>query len=228
MIALAFEMSTRQGSLALFSGGKLLGMKTWNDEGARSQTLFELLPQVLGEAGLRLEQVEAFVVGRGPGSYTGLRVALTAARSLALPKDLQVYTLNSGLAFAAEIFAGSSARQAAVIGDARRERLWIGVFQREGLAQSLDWTLIPIAELPRHLAEGTTVVSPDWARLVSVLPVGQVDGVTWEQADRCPTADWLGRVGLERWAQGVASEPLTPIYMHPPVFLPPQYPVRDP
>jgi tRNA threonylcarbamoyladenosine biosynthesis protein TsaB len=228
MIVLVFEMSTRQGSLALLDDGKLLGTKTWNDEGARSQTLFELLPQLLAEASTRLDQVETFIVGRGPGSYTGLRVAITAAQALALPRNLHVYCLNSGLALAAEIFAETSARQVAVIGDARRERLWIGVFQREKLSQVLDWTLIPVADLAQHVSAGTRVVSPDWTRLSESLPVDQLPGVEWEKRDRFPAASWLGHVGLDRQASGVESEPQTPIYMHPPVFIPPQFPVRDP
>ena len=228
MNALAFEMSTRKGSVALFVEERLAGLQEWNDEGARSQTLFDLLPPLLEQAGLSIKDIGLFLVGRGPGSYTGLRVAITAAQALALPLKARVRALNSGAALAAELFAKTSARHVAMIGDARRERLWAGVFQREGLAQVVDWMLIPAAELAARLPAGTAAASPDWSRLAAQGIVAQTPGVEWLQDDRFPSAEWLGRAELERMGKGGESEALTPIYMHPPVFIPPQFPVRDP
>ena len=222
----AFEMSTNQGSIAIFSGPRRVAGAVWNDEGLRSQTLFEVLPRALEEAGIKVEDLNGFVVGRGPGSYTGLRVSLTAAQTLALPGTARVYALNSGVALAAQIFSQrTDVARVAVCGDARRERIWLGVFEREGLAQVVDWTLVPLNELVGRLEPSTCVVSSDGPRLAVLASALQQAGVEWVEA--FPSADWLGRVALDRMACGADFEALTPIYMHPPVFIPPQYPVRE-
>ncbi len=226
MNLVAFEMSTRQGSLAIFSGLQKVAGAVWNDEGARSQTLFEVLPRALEAAGLQVEEIGAYVVGRGPGSYTGLRVALVAAQALALPGKAKVHALNSGVPLAAQIFEQHTEFQRVVVcGDARRERLWMGVFERDKMGQGVEWALIPVAELAGQASPATCVASSDGHRLAAVGALVREAGGAWMEA--FPEADWLGRAALERMESGADFEPLTPIYMHPPVFIAPQYPVQE-
>ncbi|MFH0881066.1 MAG: tRNA (adenosine(37)-N6)-threonylcarbamoyltransferase complex dimerization subunit type 1 TsaB [Lentisphaerota bacterium] len=228
MISLAFEMSSRQGSLALFKDREFLVEKTWLDEGVRSQNVFKVLAGLLKETGTRVEEINSFFVGRGPGSYTGLRVALTAAQALALPGGGDVYCLSSGEAMAAEILAGGGARHVAVTGDARREQFWLGVFrggeQTGQVEEVMPWTLVGPAELPGKLPPDTRIVSSDWVKKETVFRGMTGPGIAWREEDVFPRAEWIGRAGWARKAGGKPSEPPMPIYMHPAVMVAPFFP----
>ena len=81
---LAMDTSTDWPSIALFKDGDIVAELTWSSERNHSM---ELLPQVdhlLGQAGVGMAGIDAVVVARGPGSFNGLRVGLSAAKGLAM------------------------------------------------------------------------------------------------------------------------------------------------
>ena len=86
MKLLALEFSTATASLALLDGGAVVAAAAVDAGHRRSQGLFAAAEGLLHGAGCTFADVGAFAVGRGPGSYTGLRVSLTAARGWALPE----------------------------------------------------------------------------------------------------------------------------------------------
>ena len=79
MLILAFDTATDQTTSALVDGDEVLGERV-----SRAVTLLEDLDALLRQAGLRPVDVEALAVGIGPGSFTGIRIGLAAARGLAL------------------------------------------------------------------------------------------------------------------------------------------------
>ena len=105
MKLLALEFSTETASLALLDGGAVVAAAAVDAGHRRSQGLFAAADGLLRGAGWTFADVGAFAVGRGPGSYTGLRVSVTAANGWALPAQKPVWTMSSGEALAAEIFA---------------------------------------------------------------------------------------------------------------------------
>ena len=84
MKLLALEFSTDNASLALLADGAVVAAQPVDAGQRRSQGLFDAAADLLRGAGWTFAGVEAFAVGRGPGSYTGLRVSLTAANGWAL------------------------------------------------------------------------------------------------------------------------------------------------
>ena len=85
---LALDTASRQASVALFDGEQLISEATWHS--ARQHTM-ELMPRVvamLGQAGLLPRDLTAVGVALGPGSFTGLRVALSVAKGLAAANDM--------------------------------------------------------------------------------------------------------------------------------------------
>ena len=103
MKVLALEFSTGEASLALLDGGSVAAVAAVEASHRRSQGLFDAVDSLLTEAGWSLPEMDAFLVGRGPGAYTGLRVSLTAARGWALPGGKTVWTVSSAAALAAQI-----------------------------------------------------------------------------------------------------------------------------
>ena len=80
MIELAVELSSVAGSIALLRDGKPADERSWLEKSARAQHIFHELPGLLAAGGVAAADLGGFLVGRGPGSYSGLRVAITAAR----------------------------------------------------------------------------------------------------------------------------------------------------
>ncbi len=196
MKLLALEFSTETASLALLDGGAVAAEAAVDAGHRRSQGLFAAAEGLLRGAGWTFADVGAFAVGRGPGSYTGLRVSLTAARGWALPERKPVWTVSSGAALAAEIFAEQpEIPRVAVAGDARRGTIWAGLFARAD-GQVGDWKLLPSA------ARGQ-----EWP------------GALWAEPARAPKAEWVGRL----FFAGGASEELQPIYLHPAVMAAPRF-----
>lgn len=87
---LAIDTATEYASLALYNQDGILSEETWY--AGRNHTV-ELMPRItrtLDLAGLRVADLTALAVSLGPGSFTGLRIALSAAKGMALPHKLPV------------------------------------------------------------------------------------------------------------------------------------------
>lgn len=103
MNLLALDTSTECASVALSINGKISSI----EQGAQRQHAHYLLPmieQLLKDAGCSLDQLDAIVYGRGPGSFTGLRIACSVAKGIAHAKDLPLYPVSSLAAIAEEAF----------------------------------------------------------------------------------------------------------------------------
>ena len=222
MNILALELSSRQGSLAVLSKDILLAECELSEEVRRGSGLFRLLPDLCARAGVGLEALDLLVPGRGPGAYTGLRLALTVAQVVALPGRRTVYPVSSGEALAWEIAQERSARLVAVLDDARRGKLWMGLFEQspEGMQCRLPWTLATPDEVARLVPDGVVLVSPNWNNLSARPEFAPIQQANWIEEDRPPRARWVGALAWSRFSANVPPEPPTPIYMHPAVSPP--------
>ena len=98
MVLLALDTSTRQASIALCTEDMLLGEYTWQIGNNHSVELLEHIQRLLLTCHVSMQQIDAFAVATGPGSFNGVRVALATAKTLsfALKKPLiGVSTLDS-------------------------------------------------------------------------------------------------------------------------------------
>jgi len=85
---LAIDTSTQVSSVAVISGGKLAAELTMQARLTHSETLMPHVRQVLKMAGLKKEQLSGIAVSQGPGSFTGLRIGLAAAKAMAYVLDV--------------------------------------------------------------------------------------------------------------------------------------------
>ncbi len=95
MVAVAVETSTATGSVALLKNGELLGEKTWTRDGSHSEFLTINFQQLLKEFSLDAKNIERIAVGVGPGSFTGVRVAVNFARALGYATGAKIFSMNS-------------------------------------------------------------------------------------------------------------------------------------
>ncbi len=207
----AIELSSRHGSIALVEDGKIAAEKSWVENFKNRQQLFATMT----ELGMDWACVDVFAVGRGPGAFSGMRIGFSVVNSLAAPGGRPVYALNSGAALAAQ----ADAVRVAVVGDARRNKVWAGVFSGNNLEK--EFQLLERDELAGFVPENTLVVSPDHDRLEDLLSNFHI---MEDAAPVFPTAGLLGQLVSQRLENGLESEPFEPLYMHPPVFIEPRFP----
>ncbi len=122
---LAIETATPIVSVALTVGGRVFE-RCVEDPAARAEDVLELLQVLLNEAETSLVALDAIAFGRGPGSFTGLRVAAAIAQGLAYAQGLPVVPISSLAALAQE--ATGDDILAAI--DARRDEVYYGFFTR--------------------------------------------------------------------------------------------------
>ncbi len=133
MKLLAFDTSTDSLSIAVSDGDQV-----WQHAGPggaqASSTLIPAIFKLLGQAGLRLGELDALAFGRGPGSFTGLRTACSVAQGLALGAGIPVLPVPTLLAVAEEgrfQHAGAanvSALQVTALLDARMDEMYVQRF----------------------------------------------------------------------------------------------------
>ncbi|HXT74519.1 MAG TPA: tRNA (adenosine(37)-N6)-threonylcarbamoyltransferase complex dimerization subunit type 1 TsaB [Candidatus Angelobacter sp.] len=129
MLLLAVDTSSRLGSLAVLRDGKLAGViSTFADE-PYSTRLFRQLDFVLSELHLETCQFDVFAVVAGPGSFTGLRVGLTAVKGWAEVFEKPIVAVSGLEAVAAQ--AKSDVELIAPVMDARRGQIYAALYRRD-------------------------------------------------------------------------------------------------
>ncbi len=102
-LLLAIDTATPAGSVALSAGGSILALRNFEAPREHSQRLFPEIDQALGDAGGEREQIGAVAVTIGPGSYTGLRIGLSAAKGLCMSLDAPLVGLSTLEVLAARV-----------------------------------------------------------------------------------------------------------------------------
>ena len=94
-MTLAFDTSTSFGSVVLFENHQILFEKSWLREKSHSEMLTTAIDLAFQTSSRRPQELKRLIVGVGPGSFTGIRVAVNVARSLAYALKLQVHCVDS-------------------------------------------------------------------------------------------------------------------------------------
>ncbi|HEX2975036.1 MAG TPA: tRNA (adenosine(37)-N6)-threonylcarbamoyltransferase complex dimerization subunit type 1 TsaB [Bacteroidales bacterium] len=92
---LAIETATRICSVALFDATGVKGVLESAEENAHSRILNVLIDRLMKDLGMELKELSAVAVSKGPGSYTGLRIGVSAAKGLCYAKDLPLIAVNT-------------------------------------------------------------------------------------------------------------------------------------
>ena len=126
---LALDTSTRQASVAVCQAQRVLA-QACQEVTTHSEGLLPLIDTVMNQAGCRVEDLEAVVCGRGPGSFTGLRIGMATAKGICLAAEKPLVCVSSllPLGAAAARTAGDDALVAAVL-DARRSEVFCALFR---------------------------------------------------------------------------------------------------
>ncbi len=118
MKSLMLDTSWKQLVIILFEDGQVKASLVEEAFKRQSESLFVELKRLLGEVGWKLKDLDEVIITDGPGSYTGLRIAMTTAKLLGTQADIKVKTLSTF-----QLYAGT-APAANVILDARGGRVY--------------------------------------------------------------------------------------------------------
>lgn len=118
-LILAIETATRAGSVAVARGTELLASRTGEAASSHSTDLLENIDGVLKDARVELHDIDCFAVAIGPGSFTGLRIGLATAKSLAVATHRKCAAISTLAAVAFQ--AGPSDRTVALLPAGRGE-----------------------------------------------------------------------------------------------------------
>ena len=129
MKILAFETSAKAASVALMERGKLLGEAYPNTGLTHSQTLMVMAEDLLKACNLTPKDVEAVAVAAGPGSFTGVRIGVAAAKGFAWGGELPCYGVSTLEAMARNLGAWEGYVVPAM--DARRSQVYTAIFHAE-------------------------------------------------------------------------------------------------
>ena len=130
MLILAFETSAKAGSVALLDGDRLLGESYQNTGLTHSQTIMAMAEALIAHCGYTPQDVEAVAVAEGPGSFTGVRIGVAAAKGFAWGRELPCYGVSTLEAMALNL--GAWQGYVLPVMDARRSQVYNALFRVEG------------------------------------------------------------------------------------------------
>lgn len=126
MLILAFETSAKAASVALLEDGKLLGESYQNTGLTHSQTLMVMAENLLSQCGKTVADVTAAAVAAGPGSFTGVRIGVAAAKGFAWGREIPCYGVSTleAMALSLGVYQG----YVCPCMDARRSQVYNALF----------------------------------------------------------------------------------------------------
>jgi tRNA threonylcarbamoyladenosine biosynthesis protein TsaB len=213
---LIIETSGQPGVVALAAGEQLLGEHRLNEARRHARDLAPMVSVLLAKQGWRARDLDGVCVSRGPGSYTGLRVGVMSAKTLAYATGARLLALDTFAAIARQ--APSDAQVVDIVADAQQDKLYVQRFRRQSSGAAweaaADLAITPFADWLTTLAPGVAVIGPGLAGQEARLP---------DTVIIAPRDDWQPRaasllvLGMERWRRGERDDPFAvePLYLRP-------------
>ena len=222
MNLLALETSTDQCSVALWCDGVLL-TRSLHAPRRQAEILLPMFDEVLAESGITRGQLDGIAFGRGPGAFTGVRLAVSVAQGLALALDRPVLPVSTLAALA--LAAPAAAPCVLAVLDARMGEVYAGAFRRAaaavleplgaetvGAAAALE---VPVAPAWFGVGSGWAVHAEALGRRLGAAVLAGVD------ATAVPEAAQVARLAAPALAAGggVRADQALPVYLRDKVAL---------
>lgn len=217
---LALDTATEACSVALLHDGKVTSHYEVIPR-MHAQKLLPMIKQLLGDSGVALNTIDAIAFGRGPGAFTGVRIAIGVVQGLAFALERPVLPVSNLAALAQGALRERGVQQVAAAIDARMDEVYWGCYQAcEGEMRLLGREAV----LPPERVQLPEGASGDWfgagtgwgyaGRLA--VPVSESD------ASALPNALDILSLATFAWGRGeaIAAEQAQPVYLRDNVATP--------
>jgi tRNA threonylcarbamoyl adenosine modification protein YeaZ len=216
MRVLAIDTALEACSAAVLDTGHAAGAIIAHEslvmQRGHAEALMPLIARVMQRAGLTFAELDRIAVTTGPGSFTGLRVGISAARGIGLAAGKPVVGLTTLAAFAAPAIAADDSLPVVAVIDARHEHVYLQVFGPGGRTV-VPPRLAPLREALRVAATGAPrLTGTAAAMLAAAWPSGERSPRAVEQHG-APDIDWVARLGA---LASETSVPVKPLYLRAP------------
>ena len=204
MKLLAFDTSNQALSLAILEDEHLLAQTTLNIKKNHSITLMPAIDFLMNSLDMKPKDLDRIVVAQGPGSYTGLRIAVATAKTLAHTLKIELVGVSSLLALVPEQVEGL----VIPIMDARRNNVYAGFYQSgQAVRPEAHLPLAEVLEMAGTADQPVTFVGETATfaeQIKDALPQAAIQSTL-------PDAATIGRLGLDLQAQSIHE--LVPNYL---------------
>jgi tRNA threonylcarbamoyladenosine biosynthesis protein TsaB len=196
---LSIDTAQEFGSLALAYGAELLEEVPLHAPDGFSSILFDQLQKLLRRNNIELKEIDIYAAAAGPGSFTGIRIGLSAAKSLAFANAKPCYGVSN---LAAMANLGTEPARAAVI-DARRGEVYGGVFGDHPVPETVAPFPTWLKTLPQKVTEFLAFDFAPFALTLDASPLAAAARTTCPRALAASVAE----LALERFRLGEDGDP---------------------
>ena len=213
LTVLGIDSAGPGASAAIVRGSHVLATRRRRAERGQAEILMPMIAETLAAAGLEIATLDAIAVAVGPGSFTGLRIAIAAARGLAVASGVPAVGISSFAAIAAQVPPGDSEAALLVALDTRRDDFYLQLFDPAhraiGQAALLPGTAVA-SWLPHRRIRLTGDAAARLAPFLAGREAALVPGVDQVRAED------VARLAGEILATGQSPPPPRPVYLRAP------------
>jgi tRNA threonylcarbamoyladenosine biosynthesis protein TsaB len=218
MLLLALDTATETGSLALVAAGQVLMEYSLESHNAYLTCLMPGVAAILRDTGKEVVDLAAVAVSTGPGNFTGLRIGLATAKTLAWSLKCPLVPVPTMEGLAAQF--PFHPHPIGVVMDAKRGEVFWGLYRcPEDRPQVLEGPLrLPVGELPARLDQPLLLTGPGLEVHHEALTPWLSPEIALAPPDRrWPRASTLARLARHRLKLGLTANPaqLVPTYLRP-------------
>ncbi len=211
---LALDTATEACSAALLLGDELIERYLVAPR-EHTQLLMPMVDSLMEESGLGIHELDAIAFGRGPGSFTGLRIAAGFTQGLALGAELPVLPVSDLAALALQAHRQLGWEELLVCQDARLKEFFVGAFRigAEGPEEAMSEALVDVSELAAKAQDFHHAVGSGW-----LTPGGRQathEELVINSSVHLPRAADIARLGKLAFLRGesVPAEQALPVYL---------------
>ncbi|MDB2076089.1 tRNA (adenosine(37)-N6)-threonylcarbamoyltransferase complex dimerization subunit type 1 TsaB [Clostridium paraputrificum] len=220
MIVLSIDSSSKVATVALLNDDTLLGEYVINDKREHSVLLMPMIENLLKDCELTINDIDGFVVSKGPGSFTGLRIGMATIKGLSFGANKPYISLSSldGLAYSLSYFNGIICP----IMDALRENVYTALYKNEdgefkNIMEPTPMELPDLLEMLKEKNEEVIFTGDGLLKHKEYIKVNFPNAKFASNHVSLTRASSIGELGLNLLKQGIKDDPNSaPVYLKKP------------
>ncbi len=163
MMILALDFSSPQRSVAVFQMENAAMIAEVVETGVRGTNAFGMIEQALANVKIEREQIGVLAVGLGPGSYTGIRAAISLAQGWQLARGAKLLGVSSTEAIASQARAEKIVGRVNVVVDAQRNEFYLATYEivPDGWREITPLEILSLKEVQSRATESGIIIGPE-------------------------------------------------------------------